>query len=244
VSSTVPANAATGVAINSAISATFSKAMNPTTITTVTFTLKHGSTSVAGTVTYSGVTAVFAPSSNLTVSTAYTATITTGVKDLAGNPLASNYTWNFTTGTAPDTTPPTVISNVPANGSNGVAINSTMSATFSKAMNPTTISNVTFIVTQGGTPVAGTVTYSGVIVVFTPTSDLAYNTVYNATITTGVKDLAGNPLASTYTWSFTTGAAPASGEFPLWALALIIIAAIALVAGAAYMLLVKKPSKK
>jgi len=99
VSSTIPANAATGVAINSAVTATFSEAMDPLTLTT-TFTLEEqGLTPVSGTVTYADVTATFTPSSSLAPSTVYTATITTGVKDLAGNALASNYVWSFTTAT-------------------------------------------------------------------------------------------------------------------------------------------------
>ncbi|MFH0871529.1 MAG: Ig-like domain-containing protein, partial [bacterium] len=115
VSSTVPANAATGVAINSAMAATFSEVMDPATITTTTFTLQQGATAVSGAVTYAGVTAVFTPASNLAANTLFTATITTGVKDLAGNALASDYVWSFTTGAAPDTTAPTVSSTIPVN---------------------------------------------------------------------------------------------------------------------------------
>jgi len=99
VSSTIPANLATGVAINSTVTATFSEAMGSLTVTTATFTLKQGTTPVLGAVTYAGVTATFTPSSNLAASTVYTATITTGAKDLAGNALASNKVWSFTTGT-------------------------------------------------------------------------------------------------------------------------------------------------
>src|SRR5207245_1590434 len=43
VSATVPANAATDVAINGKIAVTFSEAMDPSTITKATFTLKQGS---------------------------------------------------------------------------------------------------------------------------------------------------------------------------------------------------------
>ena len=56
-----------------------------------------------------------------------TARITTRVKDLAGNTLASDYTWSFTTG---DFIAPTVSSTSPVNGATGVAINSTITATF------------------------------------------------------------------------------------------------------------------
>src|SRR5207244_3005256 len=82
VSSTDPANAATGVAINKKIAATFSEAMDPLTISTGTFTLKQGASAVAGTVTYAGTTATFAPASHLSPSTLYTAMITTGATDL------------------------------------------------------------------------------------------------------------------------------------------------------------------
>ena len=208
VSSTIPANTATLVLINSAMTATFSEAMDPLTITTVTFTVKQGTTPILGTVTYALVTAVFTPASNLSVSTTYTATITTGAKDLAGNPLALGKVWTFTTGAAIDTTAPTVISTIPADIAIGVTINSAMSATFSEAMDPLTITTATFTLMQGVTPVLGVVTYAGITAVFTPASNLSVSTTYTATITTGAKDLAGNALASSYAWSFTTGAAP------------------------------------
>jgi hypothetical protein len=96
--STIPGNSATGVAVNANITATFSEAMNPLTVTTVTFTLKRGSTVVSGAVTSpSTTTATFNPNSNLANNTTYTATVTTGVKDLAGNALAVTKTWSFTT---------------------------------------------------------------------------------------------------------------------------------------------------
>ncbi len=105
VSSTIPADLATGVAINANITAAFSEAMDASTITTATFTLKQGATVVPGAVTYVGTTATFNPTSDLVASTIYTAAITTGVKDLAGNALAVNKTWSFTTGTATSSGP-------------------------------------------------------------------------------------------------------------------------------------------
>ena len=45
-------------------------------------------------------------------------------------------------------------------------------------------------------------TYAGVTATFTPTVSLTPNTIYTATITTGVKDPAGNALATNYSWSF------------------------------------------
>src|SRR5947208_10196381 len=84
------------------IAATFSEAMDPLTITPVTFTLKQGTTAVAGTVTYAGVTATFNPVSTLAPNAVHTATITIGSRDLAGNALATNLVWSSTTGATPD----------------------------------------------------------------------------------------------------------------------------------------------
>jgi len=100
VSSTFPSAAGTGVPVDDPVGATFTAAMNPFTITTSTFTLKQGSTSVGGTVSYSGFTATFTPSSNLATSTKYNASITTGAMDVYGNALTAVYTWNFTTSAA------------------------------------------------------------------------------------------------------------------------------------------------
>jgi hypothetical protein len=211
--STVPANGATGVPINQALSATFSVAMTPASINSATFTLSvTGGGSVAGVVTYvaAGAVATFTPDANLASNTSYTATITTGAQNLAGTGLASNYVWTFTTAALPLATPPTVISTIPADLATGAPLNQIVSATFSTAMNPATINSSTFTLTgPGATPVAGLVAYAAVgnTLTFTPTANLAASTTFTATITTGAQDLAGTALASNYVWTFTTGAA-------------------------------------
>jgi hypothetical protein len=105
-----PASGATGVALDTVVTATFSEAMNASTITTSNFTLKIGSTPVSGSVSYNAgtYTATFTPSADLTDDTIYTASISTAVTDVAGNGLGATSTWNFTTGEVPDTTPPSV----------------------------------------------------------------------------------------------------------------------------------------
>jgi hypothetical protein len=211
--STVPANLALNVPINQSLSATFSLAMIPATIDTATFTLTGpGGTAVAGAVVYvaAGSVATFNPTATLLPSTTYTATITTGAQDLAGTPLASNYVWTFTTAAAVVVTPPTVISTIPADGATAVPLNQTVSATFSKAMNPATINAATFKLTgPGTTAVNGLVAYAAIgnTLTFTPTAKLPASTLFTATITTGAQDLAGDALASDYVWTFTTGAA-------------------------------------
>ncbi|KAB2836885.1 MAG: hypothetical protein F9K48_00620, partial [Candidatus Brocadia sp.] len=93
-----PSHETTGVAINTAISASFSEEMEAATFTTGTFTLNDGIGNISGAVTYSGTTSTFTPLNNLFPFTDYTVTITTGVKDLAGNSTASDYTWSFIIG--------------------------------------------------------------------------------------------------------------------------------------------------
>jgi hypothetical protein len=211
--STVPANLAVGVPTNQAVSATFSVAMNPATIGAATFTVTGpGAVAVSGAATYvpAGSVATFTPTIALAPNTLYTATITTGAQDLQGTALAANYTWSFTTAAGPILVAPVVTSTIPANLANGVPLNQVVSATFSQPMNPATINNSTFSMTgPGATPVLGLVAYSGVSnsLTFTPAANLPPSTTFTATITTGVKNVAGTTMASTYVWTFATGTA-------------------------------------
>jgi len=200
--SVTPAQGATGVLINTTVTATFSMAMNPASITTSTFTLTGpGGTAVAGAVGYSGSTATFTPSAVLAYATTYTATITTAASSPGGAELIGPYVWSFTT----ITPPPAVVATVPANGATNVPIGQVLSATFSEAMNSATISATTFTLTvTGGAAVTGTVSYSGVVATFTPSASLANSTNYTATITTGATSVGGTPLAANYVWKFTT----------------------------------------
>lgn len=91
---------------------------------------------------------------------------------------------------------------------NGVATNRAIDVQFSTAMNPATINTQTFLLAKamGGTPVTGTVTYDGTnfVASFQASTALDVNTAYNATLTTGVADIAGHHLAAKYGFSFTT----------------------------------------
>jgi hypothetical protein len=216
ITGTANANGAINVAVNTKVGVTFSKGMDHLTITNLNFTMKEAvsGVTVAGTVSHSGVSATFIPSKNLANTTRYTVTIKgggNGVKDLAGNPMAADYVWGWTTGSATDTTAPTIIGTVNADGATNVAVNTKAGATFSEAMDPLTITNATITLneTVSGSAVPGITSCSGRNVIFTPSNTLAYNTRYTATVKGGVngaKDLAGNPLVSDFTWSWTTGA--------------------------------------
>ena len=72
-------------------------------------------------------------------------------------------------------------------------------------MSASTINTSTFTLKQGTTPVSGSVSYVGTTATFTPAANLTASVPYTATISTGVRDAAGNPIAAAYTWTFTTG---------------------------------------
>jgi uncharacterized repeat protein (TIGR02543 family) len=201
VTSTDPLNLATNVALNKVISANFSMAMDPLTITTSTFTLMDGITLVSGTVNYSNTTATFTPGSALILGKTYTATITAGAKNVQGITLANKYVWTFSTGSV---IVPTVISTDPLNLATNVALNKVISSNFSVPMDPLTITTSTFTLMDGVTPVSGTVNYSNTTATFTPVSALLAGKTYTATITTGARNVPGTPLASVYVWTFST----------------------------------------
>jgi hypothetical protein len=205
--STIPANGAMNVAIDTPISATFSMAMNSASITASTFTVTGPGGAVAGAVSYSGMTATFVPAAALAFATIYTGTITTGATDPGGTPILGNYVWTFTT----ITPAPVVVSTVPANAATNVPIGQVLSATFSEAMSCATLASpaTSFTLTGPGTAVvAGTVACAGAVATFTPATDLAFNTLYTATVTTGAQDLAGTSLGANYVWLFRTIPAP------------------------------------
>jgi hypothetical protein len=222
---TVPIADAIDVPTNTMVTATFSKAMDPSTITaTGTFTLAVfgvGGAAVPGTVQYAGAIATFTPTNALTAATEYTATITTAAKDLTGNALGANYVWSFTTGAGPSNTPPTITLTSPADLDTGVTLNAAVNATFSEAMNPTTLlAPGTFTVAVsgvGGAAVTGNVTYDPTsdTATFTPLANLAPSTNYTATISNAATDVSGDPLIAGTTpnpWSFMTGTA--LGQLP------------------------------
>ena len=68
----------------------------------------------------------------------------------------------------PDTTPPTVLSTNPPNYSKSVPVYSSITATFTEAIDPATVTAASFTLMDGTTPVAGTVSYSGGTATFTP----------------------------------------------------------------------------
>ena len=123
-----------------------------------------------------------------------------------------------------DTNPPTVSSTSPGEGDSSVSVSDNISVTFSKAMNPTTLTtntdntscygtlqissdNFSTCAKMSSSPIAsnkemrGSKTFS-----VSPSPDLSNSTTYKIRVTTGVKDSSGYALDSVYQMSngFTT----------------------------------------
>jgi len=202
VSSVSPLNAATNVPRGSIVTAKFNAEVNNNSVTTSTFTLASASGPVAGTVTCGQGQADFNPAISLAANTTYTATLTTGVTDIHGTPLASAYTWTFTTGSAD--VAPVVLSTTPLNQAISISTSTIVTAKFNEELNNNSVTTATFTLTGPSGPVSGTVTSGQGQVDFNPLSALQPSQTYTATLTTGVTDMVGTPLASAYTWTFTT----------------------------------------
>lgn len=108
---------------------------------------------------------------------------------------------------------PLVCATSPVDGTTDVAINANLIASFSTEMDPDTITEATFTLTDTKSPVPGTVSYeSGAFAVFTPDDNLESETTYTATLGRDIEDRFGYGIgdATDYTWSFTTTAEPSS----------------------------------
>ena len=103
---------------------------------------------------------------------------------------------------------PTVAMTTPTDTSTGVLVSTKITASFSAPMDASSITDMTFTLTQGGAAVLGAVTFEGGDAIFTPAAPLAGGTEFTATITTGAKGLSGRALEKDYAWKFQTGQAP------------------------------------
>ncbi len=214
VTATVPVANATGISITSSITATFNEPLDAATVNATSALLQAGTTLIPATVSYSSTNRriTITPTMPMAARTVYTVTLkggSSGIKDLVGNPIATDYTWSFTSANPADQTPPRVSSTVPLSNAINVSLSTTVSAVFSEGLRATSVNSSTAYLQTGTTIVPATVTYSSTprSVTITPSSPLLPGTVYTATMkggVIGIKDSNGNPLATDYTWTFTT----------------------------------------
>jgi hypothetical protein len=205
-----PANGTTNAGLNAQAVLTFSKSINPATITTGSVNLLNGDVPInpATSISRDNRTVILnyngaALPAGATITVAATHLVT----DLSGNTLADT-TSQFTTTPAVSTSAPSVISTRPGNGATGVPTNTVMTLFTSAPMNAGTIAGALHI-TQSGVLVSGTTTVgsNGQSIEFTPGSALTAGTPVQVYLDTTAQDIYGNYLQN-FSGQFTTAGSP------------------------------------
>ena len=112
----------------------------------------------------------------------------------------------FVSCTNNDTTPPTVAATTPLDTSSGAGVQLPITATFSEALSAASLNASSFTLPGPNGVISGTVSLTaGNVANFTPSTPLSFATTYQARLTTAIRDISNNPLASDVVWSFNTG---------------------------------------
>jgi hypothetical protein len=127
---------------------------------------------------------------------------------------ATNYWVDPLFEAGPDTIPPTVRSVSPTAGATNVGVSTSVTVVFDEPMDPASVNESTVVLQDASNAaVQAVVTYQAAqyTATLTPTGGLITGATYTARVRGGasgqrVTDVAGNALASTVSWSFTTTA--------------------------------------
>jgi archaellum component FlaF (FlaF/FlaG flagellin family) len=173
------------------------------------------------------------PKINNVSGTKQTVNGSTGLVVIASDDSTHHYVHNAISIGGADTTPPTITSTTPTGGASNVSTSSVVTATFSEPMASATVNGSSFTLTDTttSTSVPASVGYDGAsrTATLTPGAALAAGHAFTARVVGGaggVTDLAGNPMTSDATWSFSTSAPSGplftdgfeSGNFSAWTL--------------------------
>jgi hypothetical protein len=192
--SVAPPAGATGVPSNSSLVITFSEAMN-LVATTNAITIAPAVTCTGGwSWNVAQTTTTCVPTAPLAYSTPYTVSVGATAVDLANNALTP-YSATFTTGVAPDTTPPTIVSTTPQNRASGLSRLAKISVTFSEPMDVTNTQAAFQIASPPG--ITGTFAWSAgnTVMTFAPSVQYPYGSEVTWGVSTGARDAAGNAKA-------------------------------------------------
>lgn len=213
----VPVDGATDVQLNASARVTFNANVDPDSVAG-NLLLTQDNNPVVFTVETSGKSVVLDPMEDLTAGTDYVITAAEGLRADCSEYetekyLGSETTAAFTTaGTGNlDTTPPTITDSSPEDAETLAATDTNILVEFDEAIDPGSVTDASFTVTEldeDGTAVEtveGVINAVGNSIEFDPTEDLNGQSYYSVTVSTGVTDLAGNSLESATTFTFRTG---------------------------------------
>jgi hypothetical protein len=226
-----PAAGATNVFQDVVVKAHFSEPVTGVTASTFTLTDPQG-LSVPAFVDQigDGTWALFPHRVFLNTRDVYTARLAAPICDFQGNCTSQDIVWSFTVtqtagGGAGNTSvplgfppsgggnpAPTVTAVNPPNGAQSVSRTTNVTVTFSESV--TNVNGATFLLNQAGgngkncntlgTAIAGTISGGPTVWTFDPSATLGARILYCVTVTTGVQDLSGQPMAAPFTSQFKT----------------------------------------
>ncbi len=222
VSSTDPAEGAVDVPENNPISIVFDEPLSPASINEDTMEViqdvtNQGLTPVAGSFNLVGgnTELLFIPDGLMADFSPTTVTVS-GVRDEAGNPIATDFVLNFETGNLVDTVRPSVADSSPAQNATQVAVNALVTVILSEPIVPATVTGESFYVRDlsTGQNVDGVTIVSDdkASITFIPNAAFPVGRQHRVTLTSGITDLFGNTLPTTFR-NFTTDFEP-DGDGP------------------------------
>ncbi len=203
-----PANS-NPVPLNTVFDVQFNTPLNPSTINSSNIYLYDGTTGLNVTANYSQPQpneVLMVPTSALPVNHYIYVYVKSGLQSTTSVPATAT-NWYEYTGTAADSTTPTVISAVPYNGAGNVGVNISPGVVFNKAIDQVSLNSNTFQVLNGSTPLAGSYFFNSADtrIEFVPNAPLPPSTALTMKIN-GVTDRVGNPV--NFSSTFQTGTGP------------------------------------
>ena len=206
-----PSNGASNIGLNTEVVLTFSKSINPTTVSSTTVNLFNGDVPLnpAMTISQDNRTVILnSTGANLPAGATLTVTASHLITDLSGNALADTIS-QFTT-VAVQATAPSVLSSRPTNGATNVPANTIVTLFTSAPMNTGTIAGALYV-SQNGVVVSGTtaVGSNGQSIVFTPNSNFTAGVPIQVFLNSTAQDIYGNSLTN-FAETFTIAGALAS----------------------------------
>ena len=205
-----PADKSNNVPIDTKITIEFSEAMNKESVeSAVSLTDIDDSSNINGIISWDESDQrilTFIPDNDLKYDHQHIFTISTSAKDLNENKLTAEFSSEFITSSAPDTTPPTIISISPSDNSNSLPVNGEIMIVFSKPMNRGSVEDAFSLTSITGQEpiISNSIWESDTEFLVTPLYELDYNTLYEIKIDVAAKDINGNNLEGIFLSSFTT----------------------------------------
>ncbi len=211
---TTPADGAAGVALNAPVRLQFTRPMDASSFASAATITANPGGAVAFTAVDGGEGYVtLTPQSDLPASVEVAVAVSTAAMSADGYSLEAPIAFSFTTGTTADTTPPTLVSVTPANGSTVPAAATTVTFTFDEAIDPSSFNatemaaGLALLLVDGPEPTwSPDGTQMSVPLPATLRPGMALKAVFS-----GFSDLAGNVNPDPYTYELTV-----AGEADPW----------------------------